>query len=211
MIDYNVPFYSNTPDDTHCFQAALKMVLKYFLPEKEYSWEELEKKTAKVEGLWTWTMAGILWLKESCFDVVNIEQMDYRRFASEGESYLIEFFGEDVGKEQIEHSDIPQEVEYARRFADISELRIPYDSEIKSFLEQGYLVICNVNSHMLNDKEGYAGHFVVVKGYDDTGFILHDPGLPAFEKRHVRFDVFERAWAYPNETAKNIVAVRLKQ
>lgn len=43
MIIQNVPFYSNTPDDTHCFQAVLKMVLKYFQPEKYYSFEQLDK------------------------------------------------------------------------------------------------------------------------------------------------------------------------
>ena len=49
-----VPFYTNTSDDTHCYQAGLKMILKYFIPDKDFSWEELDKFTAKVEDLWTW-------------------------------------------------------------------------------------------------------------------------------------------------------------
>jgi len=48
-----VPFYPNTEDNTHCLQACLKMVLKYFIQEKEYSYEDLDRVTAKVPGLWT--------------------------------------------------------------------------------------------------------------------------------------------------------------
>ena len=136
MIDYSVPFYANTPDDTHCFQAALRMMLKYFLPDKEFSWEELEKRTAKVEGLWTWTMAGLLWLKENDFDIVNIEPFDYARCAKEGGGYLIELWGKDVGESQIAHSDIPQELKFAQQFASLSEQRVPDLEEIKRFLER---------------------------------------------------------------------------
>ena len=39
-----IPFYPN-PDNTHCFQAVIKMILKYYFPKEEYSWKELEKLT----------------------------------------------------------------------------------------------------------------------------------------------------------------------
>ena len=71
-----VPFYSNTPDEMHCYQASLRMILNYFLPEKDYSWEELEKITAKVEGLWTWQYAGTLWMQKQGFEIKNIDPMD---------------------------------------------------------------------------------------------------------------------------------------
>ena len=41
MIIRNVPFFPNTADNTHCLQAVLKMILKYFEPQKDYSFEEL--------------------------------------------------------------------------------------------------------------------------------------------------------------------------
>ncbi len=42
----NIPYYKN-PDENNCYQAALKIVLKHFLPLKEFSWEELDQLTAK--------------------------------------------------------------------------------------------------------------------------------------------------------------------
>lgn len=209
-IDYNVPFYSNTSDDTHCFQAAIKMVLKFFWPEKEFSWEELEKITAKAPGLWTWPMAGMIWFKNNGFDIRNIEVFNYDEFIKKGGQYLIERYGKEVGEAQIKHSDINQEIKYAEEFKNKihTEEHIPTIEDIKQLLKKGYLVGCNVNAIALNKEIGYAGHFVVVKGYRDGELILHDPGLPTHENRVVDFSTFEKAWAYPNESAKNIIALK---
>lgn len=210
MENYDVPFYSNTPDDTHCFQAALKMVLKFFLPDRDFSWEELDRITAKVDGLWTWPTSGLIWLNDKGFNVKNIETFNYKKFIQQGSQYLIDLYGNDVGGAQIKHSDIKQEIGLAGEFVEKieSEVRIPSSSEIVEFVQNGYLVICNINSKVLNKEEGYSGHFVLIKGTSDSGFTINDPGLPALENRTINFEEFERAWAYPNELAKNIIAIR---
>lgn len=207
----DVPFYENT-DNTHCFQAVFRMILKHYRPNEEYSWEELEKITAKVDGLWTWPTAGMLWLHNNGFEVHDIETFDYAKFFEKGDDYLIELFGEKVGQEQIDHSDLDQEIGYAKQIvaAGLCEPRTPEVSELKQRLDEKYLLICNVNSRALNDKDGYVGHFVLLTGYTNKGFVLHDPGLPPLENREVAFADFERAWAYPNEQAKNYIAVRNK-
>jgi len=212
MIDYKVPFYSNTPDDTHCFQAALKMVLKFFQPQKDFSWQELEIITAKKGNLWTWPLAGLLWLADNGFDVKNTEIFDYKRFTQEGGKYLIEIAGKEVGEAQITNSDIPQEMEYAKSFLKKigTAILIPTINDIKEKLRAGYLVICNVNAHALNQKPGYTGHFVVAKGFNEKGLLIHDPGLPALEYRLVEEGIFESAWAYPNPEAKNLMAVKMR-
>jgi len=211
-IDYSVPFYENTPDDTHCFQATLKMVLKYFYPEEEYSRKKLEKITAKVEGLGTWPYAGLIWLSRKGMEVINIEDFDTQRFIDEGGKYLIAEFGEETGRAQIEHSDIKQEQKIARQFIKIINVqkRVPELEEIKKFLKEGYIIICNINSRALNLEKGYVGHFIVIKGFEENSFKIHDPGLPGIENRKIEFSIFEKAWAYPNEKAKNIMAFRLK-
>ena len=95
-IDYKIPFYSNTKDATHCYQACFKMLLKFFWPEENYTWEKLDRITAKVKGLWTWPMAGILWLKERGVDCIIYDPFDYDKFYLYGGDYLIEYFGNDV-------------------------------------------------------------------------------------------------------------------
>lgn len=212
-IDKNIPFFSNTSDNTHCFQACLKMILKYYFPKEEYSWEELDKISAKVEGLWTWPMAGLVWLNDKGLEIKNIEIFDYDSFISNGRNYLIEEFGKEVGEAQIKNSNIEQEINISKEFLKKikTEKRIPDVEDLIELIKNDYAIICNVNAIMLNNKEGYSGHFVLIKGIDDRNFIINDPGgAPGYENRLVDFELFHKAWAYPNERAKGIMAFRLR-
>jgi hypothetical protein len=206
----DIPFYENA-DNTHCYQAVFRMLLKYYIPEKDFSWKELDKITAKIDGLWTWPMAGMIWLHDSGFEVRDIAVFDYSKFVERGDDYLVEFFGASVAKEQIDHSDIKQELRYAKQLINkgLSESRIPDLTELKKRLDEGFLLICNINSQTLNHKEGYVGHFVLLTGYNNAEFVMHDPGPPGLKSRKVAFTDFKRAWAYPNEYAQNYMAVKL--
>ncbi len=204
-----IPFYENV-DETHCFQAVLRMILKCYWPNKDFTWEELDRISAKVDGLWTCPTASLIWLDDRGFDVQSVEMFEYEKFASDGDDYLVDFFGEEVGREQIAHCDIEQETRYARQIAkrNMSIVRTPEISDLKDQLDAGWLLICNVNSRALNGKSGYSGHFVLLIGYDSNGFIVHDPGLPGRASRKVVFENFELAWAFPNLQAKNYIAIR---
>ena len=90
-----------------------------------------------------------------------------------------------------------------------TEIRIPQKEDIIQLMEAGYVVIINLNSSALASEEGYAGHSVVMTGFDDTDFVLHNPGIPGKEHQRVAFSLFEKAWAYPNQNAKNILAFKL--
>lgn len=210
MINYRVPFYSNTPDDTHCVQAAFKMVAEYFRPDLVLGFDEWDNITHKKKDGWTWTMAGLIWFKENNFDVVDIEPFSYPMFISSGKEYLRELFGDEIANIQDEKSNLMQEQEISKEFIKTVrvEERKPDLDEVRDFLQKGYLVSMNVNASTLNGKEGYAGHFIVITGHDDTGFIFNDPGLPPVENRHVAYSEFVKAWAFPNENALNLIAIR---
>ncbi|MCR4264132.1 MAG: peptidase C39 family protein [Candidatus Roizmanbacteria bacterium] len=209
----SVPFFANTSDDTHCFQAGLRMVLKYFLPEKNHTWKELEKMTAKVKDLWTWPTQGIINLHRMGFNIVDIDDFDIEKFIDNGGEYMIERYGNEVGKEQIKYSDIDQERKIHREYINLNihQKRIPELKELKKLLDEGYLVTCNVNSYALNNEKGYAGHFVVIFDYDKNNLYLHDPGLPPVKNRKVSYKQFIKAWEYPNKNARNVLAFRLRK
>lgn len=206
MLKFNVPFFGNTPDNTHCSQASLKMILKYFLPDQEFSFEQLDSLTDKQEGKWTWTMRGLLNLKAMGFDIMQFGLFDYERFIEEGDQYLMERYGKEKGEAQISHSDIPHERKAAKEFlkSGINIQKIPKVEDIKHYLDLGYLAYCGVNSKVLNDKEGYVGHAVVIFGYDDDHFFLHDSGLPPKPNREISFEKFRTAWEYPEKNSANL-------
>ncbi len=207
------PFHSNTPDGTHCFQAALASVFGHIWPERKFSFADLDKISAKVPGKWTWPTAAMIWMIEQGLDMVLIEDFDYEDFASRGDLYLIERLGDEVAKAQIENSVIDQELEFARKFAKIAplECRLPSFGDINKLLKEGYLVICNINAAALYDRPGYSGHFIVIFDCDKKTLTIHDPGLPPKPSLKVDKKVFEKSWAYPTEREKNLLAVRLKK
>jgi hypothetical protein len=208
-MNQTVPFFSNTPDDTHCFQACLKMVLKYFLPEQDFSWEELEELTGKKGDLWTWPMQGALSLKEMGFDVVDIDVFDYAAFVERGTDYLTEIYGEEISQAQEKHSDIPEAQRISKDYlkSHIHTQRIPNLEDVSRLLSEGFLVGCNVNSYALNNQGGYAGHFVLIYAYDDR-IHLHDPGLPPQESRQISLEQFLKGWENGYVAARNLLAFR---
>lgn len=188
------------------------MVQEHFLPERKFSFEEWDVITAHKPGLWTWQLAGLIWFKNNGFEVVNIEVFDYEKFAKEGEKCLIEFFGEEVGKSQIAHSDISQEIKYSKAFVKEikTEVRLPTLDDMKSYLEKGYLLLSTLNAKALYNLEGYSGHMIVISGFTKNGFVIQDPGIPARQDFEVSFEQFMKAWAYPDEKAMALTAIKLK-
>ena len=62
-----IPFYKNTKDSLHCFQACLRSVLKFYFPKKDYSFEYLDRITVHKKGKGTWVSAALLFLAKKWF------------------------------------------------------------------------------------------------------------------------------------------------
>lgn len=207
-----IPFFSNTPDGTHCFQAALSIVLGAIWPERKFSIEELDNISAKLPGKWTWPTSAMLWMMDNGLEIRLIEDFDYADLAKRGEAYLYDRLGDEVAKAQIANSDISQELKFAKKFAKKAplECRIPSFDDIGDLLNKGFLLITNINAAALYGHAGYSGHFVVVFGCDERTLTIHDPGLPPKPSLKVDKASFERAWAYPSEREKNLLAIRAR-
>lgn len=187
------------------------MVLGFFQPEREYTYEELDRLSKKEPGKWTWPTAAMLWLMQNGFELRLVEEFDYRAFAERGGDYLIEKCGHEVAQVQMENSDIPREQGIAADFVQYAPLdhRVPTIADIEEYLKGHWVVVCNVNSALMHNQTGYSGHFVVITDVNEDEVILHDPGLPPSPDFAVTRDLFERAWAYPAPTDKNLLAIRV--
>lgn len=205
-----IPFHPNTGDGTHCFQAVLKMALATFEPDKDYSYEQLDRISQKVEGKWTWPTAAMVWLMERGYEVRLVEEFDYKEFADRGMDYLIDKCGQEVAEAQADNSLIEEERKTAAAFVERApvDFRVPSLEDLKQLVEDGWVVICNINAALLHEQSGYTGHFVVITDVDDKEVTLHDPGLPPSPALSVELATFEHAWGYPSTTDKNVLAIR---
>lgn len=212
-MKYKVPFYSNTPDNTHCHQASIKSVLKYFVFNRNFSFSQLDKLSDKKEGLWTWGQRSNINMIKMGFDVVDIDDWNIDEFVKTGRKYLIKKYGKEVADIQEKNSDLESARKNYKEFGTykVHENRVAEVSDIKNLLKEGYLVCCNINSKALNNIKGYSGHYVVIFGYDKINLLLHDPGLPPQPNRKVTYEQFTKAWAYPDKGAQNLTAFRLNK
>ena len=78
-----VPFYGNTKDNLHCFEACIKMVLKYFEPNKSFSWKELDKLSGKKKGMGSWPTTMLINLYKRGYTIEMWEKWDYLAFVKE--------------------------------------------------------------------------------------------------------------------------------
>lgn len=188
------------------------MIFGFFKPQLNLSFDELDRISAKVPGKWTWPTAAMLWMIDHGFELRLVEDFDYEEFAKRGAEYIIDKCGKEVGEAQINNSLVERERDYARRFAKLNlvERRVPNFDDISRLLRDGYLLICNINAAVLVGNKGYSGHFVVIYECGDEIIRIHDPGLPPRPELAVPHSDFERAWAYPTENEKNLLAIRLK-
>ncbi len=199
------PFFGNTKDNLHCFQASMKMILKHFEPRKAYSWKALDNLSGQKKGKWTWPIDMVTNLHLMGYDVRLIDNFDGKKFIQRKEKYLYEIWTKDVADAQLLHSDIPHVIRsYKMLPKDVHyDIRDATMSDIRSHLKKGYLVETGVNSAALNKRKGYAGHSVVVYDIDKTYIYLHDSGLPPMPSRKVTHSLFKKAW-----TSQSILAIR---
>ncbi len=210
MKKLNVPFYSNTPDNMRCVPAVFKMVLKYFQPDKEYSWKELDKLTEHKDDKGTWVFPALTKLKKQGFEIVKMGSFDLQKFYKQGEKYMREFHKPEVAEWYLTKSDvldkreeIPEHLEAVK-----PQQKIPTEKDIVELLEKGHLVATDINARILNDKPGYSSHFVLIIGYDDRNFIIHDPGLPSYKSRIVPKEKFKKAWYHGGKSYASLTAFK---
>jgi len=217
LLDYeymeNVPFFANTPDGTHCVQASFRIILKYFLPEHDFSYEQLDAMSQKQPGKGTWWPALLLKLSKLGIEVIDIEPFDYERFYKEGEAYVRSFYPEGVAKYHLKSTnlnDIKSLIPEFLQKVDIQSRPAKTD-DIERLLNDGWLVAAALNSRTLNDRPGFSGHVVVVyKADKHSGQLwLHDPGLPPHQNLLVTRQKFEEAFYYAGQG--NAAIVGLKQ
>lgn len=177
-----IPFYKNKESDTHCLQAAMKIVLGYYFPNKTYSFKELDKITGHREGQWTYPYKMYTWLTKQGVGVEHVERFPMRRFTKEGVGFLKTYWDPDYFDLQKKYSDFDS----AQKDA-LAALKDPYIKFryrhgtvqlLREYWSKRYMLIVKVNPYTLRGIEGLGSHVVVVTDVKKNRITIHDPGLP---------------------------------
>jgi hypothetical protein len=207
-----VPFFANTADDAHCVQASFRIMLKYFMPEREFSYKELDKMSHRQPGKGTWWPPMLMELEDLGLKVICIEGFDYKRFYEEGEAYVRSLYRKETAEYYLKHSNLMEVRDLVPAFlqkVDVAARPATLD-DLDDLLTDGWLVGIDLNAVVLNDlkRDDYLGHMVVVFDADKDHFWLHDPGLMPHPNRQVSRQKLAKAWFWSGPETAGLVAAK---
>jgi hypothetical protein len=197
-MEKEMPYFRQN-DDVHCFQACLKMVLKHFLPKKNFTFMELDRMSCRHGDNRSWVCSAAICLNMMDLKVKLYSIFDYKKFSKRGAEYIKEFYPDNVAKNIISYSDIDSEVKNADAMLskNIFKLKKLSFSEINKWFMRGKKIILLVNWGMLNNKE-FSGHYVLLTDIDDDNVYIHDPDIEkGSPNRKVEKNLFIEAWKHP--------------
>ncbi len=199
-------FVSNTNDDLHCYQACYKMIYDFFTGNN-ITIKEAELATGFILGKQTWPYQGMIGFADSNLPVISIEDFPIEHFINNPYEALKIYTNENMlaVDDIMKNSDISEAQRSIKKYMcheNITvENRIPEFYDIESLIKDSYMIITNVNSRILNDKDGYCGHFIIIDSFYSEGVVVHNPGLPPYYAQKVPYEKFNRSWMFPSVIA----------
>ena len=189
-----VPFFPNT-DQVRCQQACVKSVLKYFLPNREFSDTEIDEGTAQTGGT-TWFPPAAMFFDKAGLSVqlfYTSVQLDYEELAKRGTEYIRSTVStEDFQIQEENGAFLAMSVvqEAAKKMLekgivkgeaiDIEDLRIMLDGPDALAIGKTF------QPWLSGIHERRSAHYVVIiRSYNQTSWRIHDPGPPPISDRKV--------------------------
>lgn len=196
----------------HCVHACFQMVFRTLRGGSVPSFQELDKLMNKRPRRYTYEFALLAEMPRLGFDTRIVWDLDLLQLCTEPAQFFVQHYGPEVGNVTIENTDLEQLKLDARRLADCKDVVIQHRpatrDDLVTYLEGGYYIMCTVNQRVLQADPGYVAHSILVFGCSPRGVTIHNPGPPSVSRAEIAWDLFDRAWAYPSGSARNVLAFR---
>ena len=203
----------NSATAEHCVHACFQMIFRTNLGGAVPSFDELDIIMLKKPGLYTWEHGLLARMPSFGFDTKIIWNFNLARLADDTGNYLIEHYGPEVGAENIRNSNLSDVALGARTLLQ-SDVAISHDElsleSIRELIADGYYILVTINQRTLQADPGYVAHNVFLYGYSSRGVYIHNPGPPSNAAAEIPWDLFDKAWSYPDTKARNIMAFRAR-
>ncbi|WP_217921922.1 hypothetical protein [Miltoncostaea oceani] len=173
------------------------------LQERTEPLQTIDKQTGYVPERLTWSFRAMLYMANLGLRIQWIEDFDRTLFLRDARAAIAPMFDndDDLIARILEGTDVRLEQDVVANLLNHprvqNEIRVPTVSDIKSAIKGQSLALCPINVRVLQQREGWYGHFVVVDGYSSTEVRTQDPGLPPVANQWLDDERFAKAWAWP--------------
>jgi hypothetical protein len=184
MTNIFAPPFVECQDSFRCAQTIILMILKHFIPEKEWNWKDADQICYYQEGLHTWDTAPIKGMVERGFEVVHYCRFDPDKYIADPKEYLYQYYDKKTADYMIEYDDIDRSVRIEQELKSVPHYRhIKRDwqwEDVEKLLDEGYLIFTWVNGRKFYNRhqQEVTGHFVLLFGYaaKHRAVMVHDGG-----------------------------------
>lgn len=196
MIIHNVPYVEDKSENWGSCQGppSTLMVFRYFLPNKHMSFPKLYNEMKYTHGTWFFETYIVRFLHMHNIPAKYVSSEDLKKIEND-EKIFREIcgmnFSDSNAKDELDIESYDAAVEYSLS-NNLFEKKEVTLNLLKKELLSGKIVIAVVNRNILLKKEGFKGHFMVIKGFDESGFICNDAYLG--ENLHVTYELFSEAF-----------------
>jgi hypothetical protein len=189
-------FFGNYPDDNHCLQASLMMVLNTL--DHPVQWDDVNAATEYQDGFYTWSIQGAAALAKYIPGVKLCSGFDYKRFATEGVAYLQRRWPRNWFEVQKEHASpgFVREQKAAAAFVASSSQQQALSSDALFDALKEYLIVPLAQTDILYPGGPIGGHFILLYASDGDAAWIHDPGLPPYQAKKIPKKLIYLAGAY---------------
>jgi hypothetical protein len=211
MIIKGVPFIKDRQEKCAPCQgpSTLMMVIKFFKPKIKISCRELYNKLSYKKGEWFFETYIVKLLHESGISSKYYGTQKIRTVGNDSD-YFKKLFCLSMKKKsninEVNTKHYDSSVKYAisnNLFKRKKSITVDF---IKKILSSKKLVIATVNRNVLTKMNGFRGHFMLIKGFDEKNFVCNDAYLG--ESIYVPFSTFKKAF-YSSKTkySQDIISV----
>ncbi|MCD6476997.1 MAG: hypothetical protein J7K26_02425 [Candidatus Aenigmarchaeota archaeon] len=203
----NIPIFPNSSDDIHCLQACMKMVLKYYFPEKDFSFEQInELMGLGKRKLWSTPVQAVVVLDDLGLNVKCYASFNFEEYVENPMQYIKNNYND--WKTILNYLDVDLDVRFLKEAINrnlVENKLLMFDDIIKFFKENAIIIVI-LNINKFENKEGYLGHAVVITDIGEDYVEFHDPGLPPIPNRRIDKEKFIKAW-YDKDTDRSAIII----
>merc|ERR1712241_712450 len=130
----------------------MRMVLKFFYPDREYSYEKLDHICGRTEGKWTWSSQVAVALANEGLHARLYSTGPWQQILHGGKQFIKKHYGHEVAETFEEYTDFDSLYRSIRdivRMRCFEQRRLPF-SEIKEALQRGEPILFAVDYSKLN-------------------------------------------------------------
>ena len=202
MIIKNVPYINDKEENFASCQGppSVLMVFKYFFPNNNMTFQRLYKGLNYTHATWFFEVYIVRFFYKykvpiKYYSTTNLFTIgdDARKFDMlTGLNYKKH---EDRDEIDIENYDSAVNYVLNNNLFEKRNINIEF---IRSKIKKGKLIIATINRNILTGKNGFKGHFIVLKGFNEKGFICNDAYIG--EDIKISYNKFKEAfYSYNND------------